>query len=317
MKGKRVVVTGGAGFIGSNIAWSLCEDNEVVVVDNLATGRIGNIAQLVKGKKIEFVRGTITDLRLMKRTLKGADYVLHQAAIPSVPRSVKDPLTTNEAGITGTLSTLVAARDSGVKKVVFASSSSVYGDTPTLPKREAMPLGPLSPYAVTKSTSESYCKLFTDLYGLGTVSLRYFNVYGPRQDPNSEYAAVFPKFITSALRGKPLVIFGDGKQTRDFTFIKDAVRANVLAAQSKATGNYNIAAGRRITINELASTIIDITGSRAKVRHEPPRPGDIKHSLADISSAKNAFGYSPQYSLKQGLKETVDWFANGDRATRV
>jgi UDP-glucose 4-epimerase len=313
MRDKRIVVTGGAGFIGSNIAWSLCDDNDVVVIDNLSTGKIDNIKKLVTSKKIVFVKGSITDLALMRKTLKGADYVLHQAAIASVPRSVKDPLTTNEAGITGTLTTLVASRDAGVKKVVFASSSSVYGDTPTLPKHEAMPLGPLSPYAVTKATSESYCKLFSDLYGLGTISLRYFNVYGPRQDPTSEYAAVIPKFIASALKGKPLIVFGDGKQTRDFTFIQDAVSANVLAAQSKATGSFNIAAGSRITVNELASALIEITKSSSKVRHEPPRRGDIKHSLADISRAKKAFGYSPQYSLKEGLTETVGWFAIGDR----
>jgi UDP-glucose 4-epimerase len=313
MRDKRIVVTGGAGFIGSNIAWSLCDDNDVVVIDNLSTGKIDNIKKLVTSKKIVFVKGSITDLALMRKTLKGADYVLHQAAIASVPRSVKDPLTTNEAGITGTLTTLVASRDAGVKKVVFASSSSVYGDTPTLPKHEAMPLGPLSPYAVTKATSESYCKLFSDLYGLGTISLRYFNVYGPRQDPTSEYAAVIPKFIASALKGKPLIVFGDGKQTRDFTFIQDAVSANVLAAQSKATGSFNIAAGSRITVNELASALIEITKSSSKVRHEPPRRGDIKHSLADISRAKKAFGYSPQYSLKEGLTETVGWFAKGDR----
>jgi UDP-glucose 4-epimerase len=311
MHDKRIVVTGGAGFIGSNIAWSLCEDNEVVVIDNLATGNIVNIKKLVTEKKIEFVRGSVTDLKLMKKALKGADYVLHQAAIPSVPRSVRDPLATNEAGVTGTLATLVASRDSGVKKVVFASSSSVYGDTPTLPKHEGMPPSPLSPYAVTKTTAESYCKLFTDLYGLGTVSLRYFNVYGPRQDSASEYAAVIPKFIKSALKGKPLVVYGDGTQTRDFTYILDAVQANVLAAQSKAGGNYNIAAGRRITVNELAATIIEITGSRARVKHEKPRPGDIKHSLADISHARVAFGYSPEYSLKQGLLKTVDWFSKG------
>ena len=315
MQGKRVVVTGGAGFIGSNIAWTLCEENDIVVVDNLSTGSLANIKQLVSDKKIEFVKGSITDLRLMKKTLKGADYVLHQAAIPSVPRSVKDPLLSNEAGITGTLTTLVAARDSDVRKLVFASSSSVYGDTPTLPKHEAMPLGPLSPYAATKAANETYCRLFTELYGLGTVALRYFNVYGPRQDPSSEYAAVIPKFITSALKGKPLVIYGDGKQTRDFTYIQDAILANVLAAQSKATGSYNVATGDRITVNELASAVIDITGSKSKVKRERPRPGDIKHSLADISRAKAAFGYSPRYSLKKGLRETIDWFAKGDRRT--
>lgn len=304
-----MVVTGGAGFIGSNIAWSLCDDNDIVLIDNLSTGKIANIKQLVEGKKIEFVRGSVTDLKLMKKALKGADYVLHHAAIASVPRSIADPLSTNEAGITGTLTTLVASRDAGVKKVVFASSSAVYGDAPILPIHEEMPLSPLSPYAVTKETSESYCKLFTDLNGLSTISLRYFNIYGPRQDPESEYAAVIPKFIASALKGRPLVIYGDGKQTRDFAFVEDAVQANVLAAQSKATGSYNIASGKSVTINELASVIIDITDSKSKVKHQKPRAGDIKHSLADISGAGAAFGYTPTGSLREGLRSAIGWSA--------
>ncbi len=309
MKGKRVVVTGGAGFIGSNITWTLSADNDVVVVDNLSTGKIDNIKQLVAAKSIEMVKGSVTDSRLMKSALKDADFVFHHAAIASVPRSVADPLETNEAGLTGTLATLVAARDAGVKKVVFASSSAVYGDRSPLPKQERMPLSPPSPYAVTKAASESYCSVFTELYGLGTVSLRYFNIYGPRQDPTSEYAAVIPKFITSALNGKPLIVFGDGRQTRDFAFIQDAVQANVLAAESKAKGSYNIASGRRVTINLLASKVIEITGSNSKVKHSSPRPGDIKHSYATISQARSAFGYSPRYSLEDGLRATVQWFS--------
>ena len=313
MKNKRVVVTGGAGFIGSNLAWSLCDSNEVIVIDNLSTGKVENIRELIEERKIRFVRGSITDLKLMKRTLKGVDFVFHEAAIPSVPRSVRDPLATNEAGITGTLTTLVASRDCGIKKLVFASSSSVYGDTPTLPKHEGMALNPMSPYALTKVTCENYCILFAELYGLTTVSLRYFNVYGPRQDSGSQYAAVIPGFIAKALAGKDLVVYGDGKQTRDFTYVQDAVRANLLAAESRAKGSYNVASGDRVRISDLASAVIDIIGSRARVRHESPRSGDIRHSLADISKARKAFGYTPEYSLPQGLKETVTWFSKGDR----
>jgi UDP-glucose 4-epimerase len=313
MKNKRVVVTGGAGFIGSNLVWSLYDSNEVIAIDNLSTGKIENIRELIEERKIRFVRGTITDLKLMKRTLKGVDFVFHEAAIPSVPRSVRDPLATNEAGITGTLTTLVASRDCSIKKLVFASSSSVYGDTPTLPKHEGMALNPLSPYALTKVTCENYCSLFAELYGLTTVSLRYFNVYGPRQDSGSQYAAVIPGFIAKALAGKDLLVYGDGKQTRDFTYVQDAVRANLLAAESRAKGSYNVASGDRTRISDLASAIIDITGCRARVKYESPRSGDIRHSLADIAKARKAFGYTSEYSLPQGLKETVTWFSKGDR----
>ena len=313
MKNKRVLVTGGAGFIGSNLVWSLCESNEVIVIDNLSTGKMENIRELIEGRKIRFVRASVTDLKLMKRTLKGVDFVFHEAAIPSVPRSVRDPLATNEAGITGTLTTLVASRDCGIKKLVFASSSSVYGDTPTLPKHEGMALNPLSPYALTKVTCENYCSLFAELYGLTTVSLRYFNVYGPRQDSGSQYAAVIPGFIAKALAGKDLAVYGDGKQTRDFTYVQDAVRANLLAAESRAKGSYNVASSNRTRISDLASTIIDITGSGARVKYESPRSGDIRHSLADIAKARKAFGYIPKYSMLRGLKETVTWFSKGDR----
>jgi UDP-glucose 4-epimerase len=313
MKDKRVVVTGGAGFIGSNLVWSLCESNEVTVIDNLTTGKIENIRALIDERKIRFVRGSVTDLKLMKRTLKGVDFVFHEAAIPSVPRSVRDPLATNEAGVTGTLTTLVASRDCGIRKLVFASSSSVYGDTPTLPKHEGMALNPMSPYAITKVTCENYCNLFAELYGLATVSLRYFNVYGPRQDSGSPYSAVIPGFIAKALAGKDLVIFGDGKQTRDFTYIQDAIRANLLAAESRAKGSYNVASGVETRISELASAMVDTIGGGVRIKYESPRSGDIRHSLADITKARKAFGYAPEYSMSRGLKETLTWFSEGDR----
>ncbi len=308
MRDKRVVVTGGAGFIGSNLAEGLCRENEVVVIDNLSTGHIENINHLVKSKKIEFVKETIANLPLLKRAFKDADYVLHQAAIPSVPRSVADPILINEAGITGTLNVLVAARDSSVKKVVYASSSSVYGDAPMLPKREDMIPSPLSPYALTKLTGEHYMRLFHDLYGLKTASLRYFNVFGPHQDPKSEYAAAIPRFITKTLNNERITIFGDGEQTRDFTFIKDVVQANIKVAESSSVGHFNIAGGKRISVNDLVKTIFKLAGKETKVNYGPMRIGDVKHSLADISKAKEAFGWKPEYALEQGLKETVEWF---------
>lgn len=309
MNGRKVVITGGAGFIGSNLAWSLCDDNEVAVIDNLSTGRLENICSLVDDRRIEFVNGSVTDLKLLVRLFSGADVVFHEAAVPSVPRSVKDPLSTNEAGITGTLTALLAARDSGVKRFVFASSSSVYGDTPTLPKREDMHMNPISPYALTKSSCEVYCRLFRELYGLGTISLRYFNVFGPRQDPCSQYAAVIPRFIARALRGEDLEIYGDGCQTRDFTYVQDAIKANILAAETNSSGSYNIASGRRVTIRDLASNIIGLAGSKSCVRCKESRAGDIVHSLADITRAKNDFGYVPSFTLHQGLRETVAWFS--------
>ena len=299
----KAVVTGGAGFIGSNLAEELAkeQENEVVVVDNLSTGRRENLQNLKNLKKCLFVEGSVTDLDLVRGVFKGCDFVFHQAAIPSVPRSVKDPLATNNVNTNGTLNVVVAARDCGVKKVVFASSSSVYGDTPELPKREEMTPNPLSPYAVTKLVGEYYCKVFEEVYGLKTVSLRYFNVYGPRQDPHSDYAAVVPKFVKSVSENKPPVIFGDGEQTRDFTFVKDVVRANLLAAKSGATGVFNIASGRRVSINELAEKIIKIQGKELEPVHSEPREGDVKHSLGDISRAQRGFGFEPRYSLEEGL----------------
>lgn len=255
----RIVITGGAGFIGSNLAevLALAPNNEVCVVDDLSTGRVENLP-IASG--IEFIKGSITDLQLMNEVLADADFVFHQAALPSVQRSIEDPAHTNEVNIRGTLNVLMAARDAGVKKVIYASSSSVYGDTPELPKREGMTPNPLSPYAVTKLVGEYYCKVFNDVYGLNTISLRYFNVYGPRQDPHSEYAAVIPRFVSRILKGEPPIIYGDGQQTRDFTFVKDVVNANILAMNSDATGVYNIASGRMISIQELATLITRLTG---------------------------------------------------------
>ena len=310
MKNQSVLITGGVGFIGSNLAEELAKENEVKIIDNLSTGRIENIKELIKKDNVKFIRGSITDSSLLHRSFKDIDYVFHQAAIPSVPRSIKDPKNSNEANITGTLNVLIAARDSGIKKVVYASSSSVYGDTPTLPKSEDMPVTPLSPYAVTKMTGEFYCKIFQDLFDLQTVALRYFNVFGPKQDPNSQYAAVIPKFINDVINNKPPVIYGDGEQSRDFTFVKHVVEANILACESEMAGITNIACGRRITINQLVSIIKELIGKDIEPIYAKPRPGDVKHSMADISKAK-AFGYEPMSNFKEELKETIKWFDHG------
>ncbi len=300
----KAIITGGAGFIGSNLAEVLSRDNEVIIVDDLSTGNDANI----RGFEIELVKGSVTDLDLLRKIFKGADYVFHQAAIPSVPRSIKDPVSTNEANVTGTLKVLIAARDCGVKKVIFASSSSAYGDTPELPKREDMNPNPLSPYAVTKLIGEYYCNVFDEVYDLKTAALRYFNVYGPKQDPHSDYAAVIPKFIKRIQEGKPPIIYGDGNQTRDFTSVDDVVSANILAAESDAKGVYNVATGKRITINELANVIMAIMGRDLDPIHEKPREGDVLHSLGDITKAKKDFGYAPGDKLEANLKETVKWF---------
>lgn len=308
MRRKKVVVTGGAGFIGSNLSTELCKGNEVTIVDDFSTGKEDNIKELIGAGSVRLVKGSITDLETIKSSFKGADYVFHQAAIPSVPRSVADPLKTNDAGITGTLTVLVAARDCGIEKVVFASSSSVYGETESLPKREDMECRPMSPYAVTKLAGEHYCRVFNELYNLKTVALRYFNVYGPMQDPKSEYAAVVPKFIDCALRGEAFPIHGDGLQSRDFTFVGDVVRANLMAAESNATGVYNIGGGKRTTVVELAQAISEVVGTEMKVVHLPPRPGDVKDSWADISKAYRDFGFKPAFTLREGISETVAWF---------
>jgi len=308
MNTKVALVTGGAGFIGSHLAEALARrDYHVVILDDLSSGKRENIEGIVNDDNVEFSQGSITDLPLLQSLFEGVDYVFHQAAIPSVPKSVENPLASHEANITGTLNVLLAARDNHVKKVIYASSSSVYGDTPTLPKNEDMLPNPQSPYAVTKLVGEYYCQVFERVYGLATVCLRYFNVYGPRQDPNSQYAAVIPRFIWRAAEGNPPIIFGDGEQTRDFTFVHDVVQANILAAETDVSGILNLGAGENISINELARLVIDITGKGMEPIHQEPRPGDIRHSLADVSKARN-LGYNPQCNLAEGLKETIKWF---------
>jgi UDP-glucose 4-epimerase len=305
----KYIVTGGAGFIGSHIVEELAlQQHEVVIFDNFFSGKMENIEAFLKKKNVTFVKGSVTNLPLLTKTFEGADGIFHEGAIASVPRSIANPLATNEANVTGTLNVLIAARDCRVRKVLFASSSSVYGNTPTLPKREDMTPNPLSPYAVSKLTGEHYLKVFSEIYGLKTLSLRYFNVFGPRQDPKSEYAAVIPRFITKILRHESPTIYGDGGQTRDFTYIKDVVQANIRAMNSDAQGVYNVAYCKRINLNELAFLIMEITGITVPLLYEPPRTGDVRDSLADIKRAHEAFGYSPDFTVKTGLLETSAWY---------
>ncbi|GIV18163.1 MAG: capsular polysaccharide biosynthesis protein [Armatimonadota bacterium] len=305
----RILVTGGAGFIGSHLVEKLVGlGHEVIVLDDLSTGREENIAHL--RDSITFVKGSITDRALLSRVMEGVQVVFHQAALGSVPRSVEDPVTTHEVNITGTFNVLLTARDAGVQRVVYAASSSAYGDTPTLPKVETMLPNPLSPYAVSKLVGEYYCQVFTRVYGLETVSLRYFNVFGPRQNPHSQYAAVIPKFITAALKGEPLTVFGDGEQSRDFTYIDNVVQANLLAMESPhAVGKvYNVACGGRYTLNELIRQLEAIFGRQLEVQHLPPRAGDVKHSEASIAEAQRDLGYRVLVSFEEGLKRTVGWY---------
>lgn len=304
------VVTGGSGFIGSNLTEALSVNHDVTIIDNLSTGRRENLDGLIDLENVTLVEGSITDLDLLLDVFRNIDGIFHQGAIPSVPRSVADPIATNQAGIDGTLNVLVAANECGVRKVVYASSSSVYGDTPVLPKHEAMIPNPMSPYAVTKITGEYYCSVFSRLYDLQTVCLRYFNVFGPRQDPASTYAAVIPKFVNRLLAGEAPVIYGDGKQTRDFTYIKNVIQANVKAMESETSGVFNIACGDRISLNDLARTIMEILDIEIEPVYEAPRPGDVRDSLADISAARSAIGYEPEYPMKQGLEETIAWYKN-------
>jgi len=300
---QKLAITGGAGFIGSNLAEALAEENEVVVLDDLSTGKLGNLA----GIKAKLVKGSITDLELLKRTFEDVDCVFHLAAVASVQKSVEDPIRTNQVNIYGTLNVLLAARDAGVKRVVFASSSAVYGDDPQLPKREDMMPKPCSPYAVAKLAGEQYSKVFEELYGLEATSLRFFNVFGPKQDPSSEYSGVISRFIAAALNGRKPTIFGDGEQTRDFVYVADVVRALILAESSSKTGIFNVARGENVSLNRLLRMIARDAGIEAAARYGPPRPGDIMHSLADITKAQ-AIGYSPRWSIEEGLRETVRWF---------
>lgn len=302
---NRIVVTGGAGFIGSNIARALCEENDVIVIDNMSTGRRENLRGL-EGR-IRFVECDINDINMLKGEFESVDYVLHQAALPSVQRSIADPMTTNRSNVDGTLSVLVAARDCGVRRVVFASSSAVYGDSPELPKRESAAPRPMSPYAVTKLVGEEYCRVFYEIYGLECVSLRYFNVFGPGQDPASEYAAVIPRFINAVLSGSQPVVYGDGEQTRDFVYVKDVVRANILACLSpRAAGlAINIGTGYATSLNRLLDSIRRILKKDIRPIYTEPRPGDLRDSVADITLAKEVLGYVPEYGLEDGLKEML------------
>lgn len=307
----RYIVTGGAGFIGSHIAEYLSKNgHEVIIFDNLFTGKKQNIHHLLKKKTVTFVEGSVTDIQALKKIAHGVDGIFHEGAIVSVPRSLKNPLATNEVNVQGTLNVLLAARDSGIRKVVFASSSSVYGDAPVLPKQEDMQPLPISPYAVSKLSGEYYCRVFSSAYNLPAVCLRYFNVFGPRQDPTSEYAAVIPKFITRILNNQSPIIYGDGEQSRDFTFVQDVVQANIHAMERDVEGVFNIAYGERHTLNELAFTIMELTGKRIKPVHKAVRQGDILHSLADITAARSRLKYSPDYTFESGLQETVSWFRN-------
>jgi nucleoside-diphosphate-sugar epimerase len=305
----RYLVTGGAGFIGSNIAEKLVEmGEEVIIFDNLSTGHEGNIEHF--RRKIKFVKGDIRNESEVRAALEGVDYVLHQAALASVPRSIDDPVLVNEVNVGGTLTMLEESRRASVKCFVYAASSSAYGESDVLPKREDMLPAPLSPYAVSKLVGEHYCSVYSKVYGMPTVSIRYFNVFGPRQDPASQYAAVIPIFVSHLLEGKSPTIYGDGEQSRDFTFVGNIVKANLMAAQWEgATGQViNVACGGRYTLNELYGMLCDLTGVSLDPVYADPRPGDVKHSLADITLAEKLLGYSVETGFEEGLKRTVEWY---------
>jgi nucleoside-diphosphate-sugar epimerase len=302
------LVTGGAGFIGSHLVEELVHRGERVrVVDNLITGKRQNIAHL---SPVEFIEGDLADLEIARRAVNGVDYVLHQAAIPSVPRSVQDPITSNRANIDASLNVLVAARDAGVKRVVYAGSSSAYGNTPTLPKVETMAPAPLSPYALQKLVAEQYCQMFTNLYGLETVTTRYFNVFGPRQDPSSPYSGVISLFISALCDGRQPTIYGDGEQTRDFTYVANVVDGVLRACTaSGASGEViNVATGGRISLNTLFRNVRQLVGTQGEPVYASPRAGDVKDSQADISKARRILGYEPRVSFEEGLAKTVAWY---------
>jgi len=305
----RYLVTGGAGFIGSNTVDELVRrGHDVAVLDDLSSGKIENLARV--RARIEFMEHSITDLDRVREACRGVDYVIHLAARPSVPRSVKDPLETNRVNVDGTLKVLIAARDARVKRVVFAGSSSVYGETPTLPKREIMPPAPISPYGLTKLTGEMYGQVFQRVYGLEFVSLRYFNVFGPRQDPASPYSGVLSLFNAALLRGTRPTVNGDGEQSRDFTYVANAVQANLLAccASGAAGLAINVGTGNRYTLNQTLALLEGITGQPALAKYAPSREGDIRHSQADISLARHALGYDPRVGFQEGLSRTWEWF---------
>jgi len=303
----RYLVTGGAGFIGSHLAEALLDQGESVrVLDNLATGRETNLAAL-QGRA-QLIRGDLRNLEAVRAAVEGVEVVFHQGALASVPRSIADPVTSLEININGTQNVLQAARDAGVRRVVYASSSSIYGNTPTLPKHEQMQPHPVSPYAIHKLTGELVCEVFTSIYGLETVALRYFNVFGPRQDPTSEYAAVIPRFLTALIHKRRPIVFGDGEQTRDFTYIANVVQANLLAATSRAAVGYamNIGCGEQVSLNTVLHLAGELLGVTPDVEYREPRPGDVRDSLADISLAQLLLGYKPIIGFGEGLALTLD-----------
>ena len=306
----KFLVTGGAGFIGSNIAEELLKrGNSVRVLDNFSTGRRENIKDFLND--LELIEGDICNYDAVVKSVKGIEVILHEAALPSVPRSIIDPIKSNEVNVNGTLNILKAAKDNGVKRVVFASSSSIYGDTPELPKHEGMIPNPLSPYAVSKLTGEKYCNVFSKIYGFETTALRYFNVFGPRQDPSSQYSAVIPKFIKAILSDEQPTIYGDGEQSRDFTYIANVVDANILAATKEYESGLamNCACHDQITLNQLVNEINSLLGKRIKPKYIDPRAGDIKHSFAAIEKIKSTLGFSPSVSFEEGLKKTIAWYS--------
>jgi nucleoside-diphosphate-sugar epimerase len=305
----RYVVTGGAGFIGSNTVEELVRrGHSVVVLDDLSSGKEENLAEI--RTKITLIKGSIIDIEVVRKAMHEADYVLHLAARTSVPRSVKDPIETNRINIDGTLNVLVAARDAKVKRVVFAASSSAYGETPTLPKVETMQPQPISPYGVTKFVGELYAQTFGRCYGMENVSLRYFNIFGPKQDPSSPYSGVLAKFCTAFLEETQPVIFGDGEQTRDFTYVENAVHANLLACEAPNVSGkvFNVGVGGRFSLNQTVSLLGKISGKSLEVKYEPPRDGDIRDSQADVSQARELLGYEPQVSFEEGLRRTFEWY---------
>jgi nucleoside-diphosphate-sugar epimerase len=310
MSQARYLVTGGAGFIGSHIAETLLKQGETVrIFDNLLTGKQTNLDVLCSyGRQVEIIDGDLRDVQAVKKAVAGVEVVFHQAALASVPRSIADPVNSLEININGTQNILLAARDAKVRRVVYASSSSVYGNTPTLPKHEAMPTAPMSPYAVQKLTGELLCGVFTRIYGLETVALRYFNVFGPRQDPTSEYAAVIPRFLTALLADQPPIVFGDGEQTRDFTFIANVVQANLLAATApEAVGEaMNIGCGTSVSLNEVLRIAGELLNKQIRAEYRDPRPGDVRDSLADISKARRLLNYQPTVSFREGLALTIE-----------